>query len=409
MAAPEMTAAGLTIQTFDEAFASLAAQVRDALGQQVAADSPTSVIGIIDGIVAQLSSLVQEGVEGIYLNQTLDGAAGNPLDRLLALGGVYRKPATQSRVTVRFTNTGLSNVNVPAGSLLQITGTQYQFVTPSLFTAPASAYVDVQCKAVATGPTPVNSGQSWQWVSSFTGSTSVLLSNPTSGTTGTNVEDDAAFKLRFVESFSLPGSATVDAIRAAVLSVQDVQECAVFENDSDFTGILTPVVVPGLPPHSFVAVVKGTAPDLSVCQTIFARKPIGIRSWGATTESVTDSQGYLHPVSFEPATAQDIYVTAHVTGAASLSSLTGTIATQITAYINGDTTATPPVLPLGIAKPVLFNRIYAIVSDTCKNAGTPADDITVTLGTSPSPVGTSNVSVDWNKFANAATITVTAN
>ena len=399
MTAPNLSAAGLTIQNYTEALDALAAQVRSALGQQVAADSPTSVIGIIDGIVAQLSTLCQEAIQGVYLNNTLDGASGTSLDRLVALGGVYRKPATQSRVTIRFSNGSASNYNVPAGSLFQIANTSYQFVTPALFTAPASTYVDVSCLAVATGPTPVSASQSWQWVSSFTGSTSIALTNPDDGVTGTDVESDAALKLRFVESFSLPGSATLEAILAALLSVPTVQECVVFENDSDTPGITSPITISGIPAHSFVAVVKGTATTATLTQVIFARKPIGIRAWGNTTGVVTDSMGYNHNISYQTATSTSIYVTAHVTGAASLSALTGTIEAALTAYVDG----------LTIAQPVLYNRLYAIVSDACKAAGTPADDLTVAVGESPSPSGTSNVAIAWDHYATAATITVTAN
>ena len=82
MAAPEITPYGLTIQTFDEAFAALAQEVRNALGQQIAADSPTSVIGVLNGIVARLSASNQEGLQGVYLARSLDGASGTDLDRI---------------------------------------------------------------------------------------------------------------------------------------------------------------------------------------------------------------------------------------------------------------------------------------------------------------------------------------
>jgi uncharacterized phage protein gp47/JayE len=389
MAAPELTAAGLTIQTYEEALASIATAVRNALGQQVAADSPTSVIGIIDGIVAQLSTEAQEGIQGIYLNTTLDGASGTSLDRLVALGGIYRKAATQSRVTMRFTNSSVSNYNVPAGSLFQIANTSYQFVTPAIFTVPASSYVNVSCLAVATGPVPVNASQSWVWVSSFTGSTSVALSNPSAGVTGTDVETDSALKLRYLQSFGLLGSSTINAIRAAVLSLVDVQECSVFENDTDVPGIVSPAIIPGLPPHSFTAVTKGTALSTDIAQIIFDRKPTGIATYGNTLEIVTDSQGYAHAIYFQTASGTNIYVSAHIYGPASLSALTATIQAALLAYIDG----------LTIAQPVLYNRIYSIISDTCKAAGTPATDLTVTIGTAPAPVGTSNITIAWDNYA----------
>jgi hypothetical protein len=404
MPAPNLTPAGLTIQTFSEVLAQIASDVRGALGQQMQADNPIAVIGIVDAIVARFAAAVQEAIQGVYLSKTLDGAWYIDLDKLLQLAGLYRKAATQSRVTLHMVNASGAGATIPAGALIQIDNTLYQFVIPAAFGILAGGDADVSVLAVATGPTPVTAGQTWQWVSSFAGSTSITTTNPADGVAGDGVETDPAFKLRFVQSFALPGAGTLESIRANVLAILAVQEVAAFENDSDVAGIVDPVTVPGLPPHSFVVAVKGTQADSGVGAVVFARKPCGIRSFGDTAVVVTDSQGYARTVRYQKAVSSPIYVTVHVYGPAGLAAVD--LRTPILRYVNGGaaTTTQPAATGLRVAQAALFNRLYSLASDACDATGFDATNIILTLGSSPSPVGTANITPAWDHYCTLADI-----
>ena len=387
MAAPEITPYGLTIQTFDEAFAALAQEVRNALGQQIAADSPTSVIGVLNGIVARLSASNQEGLQGVYLARTLDGASGTDLDRIGQILSIPRKGATQSVVTITFANSSASNINIPAQRILQIAGTTYQFTTPdAVFTVPASGNVDAQVTAIDTGTTPVNALQDWQWVSSFTGSTSITMTNADPGTEGANVESDTAYRLRLATEHGLNGAATLDAIYTALSVLALVQECAVFANDTDSYGISTPRVVPGVPPHAIASVVRGTMTDASVAQTLFAKKAAGIATFGNTSFTVYDAQGMPYPIHFQTGTQLPIYVTAHVTAIGVGTNDAGTIAAiknAISAY--GET--------LALADTVVYVKVACAITDAVASI----TGLTMTMGIAPSPSGVVNIVPDWDQ------------
>lgn len=126
---------------------------------------------------------------------------------------------------------------------------------------------------------------------------------------GTEVETDAAFRQRRVESLQVSGAATLAAIRARILdNVSGVEACSIYENDTmiDNTG------TGGLPPKSFECVVSGGAGDPAVEQAIaeeiWAAKPAGIQSYGSVTKQVTDTNGDLQDVSFSHPTPMYAHV-----------------------------------------------------------------------------------------------------
>lgn len=111
---------------------------------------------------------------------------------------------------------------------------------------------------------------------------------------GTDIETDPALRLRREQLLRVLGAATVEAIRAAVLTVEDVIQTFVFENvtmveDGD-----------GLPAKSFEVVVQGGSPDndQAIADKIWEVKPAGIEAHGDVSKTVTDSQGIDHTMKF---------------------------------------------------------------------------------------------------------------
>ena len=386
---------GLVTQTEEEVRAELVAAVRAALGQSVAADSATSIIGILTGIVANMDAVEQAAMQALWLSWTLGGASGLALDALCELQGVYRKPAVQSTVVLHIVNAALFPVAIPAGSLIKNSQTGDQFFLPLAATIPASGYLDVSATSVQSGLIPVTNGITWIWVSTFSGYTSLTTTNPDDGLLGNNVQTDASLRVEYVQTFALPGAGTLEAMLAAVVSILSVKEAAVFENDSDTAGITSPIAIPGIAPHSFVAVERDGV-QLDVARVIFAKKPLGIKAWGSTYIDVTDSQGYVHSIGFEPAAALDCYADIHVTGPASLAGTQAQVKAAVSAY----------VAALGTATPVVFSRVIAIVSDTLTTGTATPSDIVLTMDTAPSPSGTTNIVPAWNEYADMPTTAI---
>lgn len=132
--------------------------------------------------------------------------------------------------------------------------------------------------------------------------------NPEALGTGRERETDTELRTRASRSLSLAGSATLPAIRAAVLNLTDVTNVIVEENSSSV------VDAEGRPPKSFEVVV--TAPDTddintSIATAIFNDKPAGIETFGTTTVVINDATGRPQTINFSRPSS--VFIAARVT------------------------------------------------------------------------------------------------
>jgi uncharacterized phage protein gp47/JayE len=143
------------------------------------------------------------------------------------------------------------------------------------------------------------------------------ITNADDATAGTDIEDIEALRLRREQAVSLGGSRTRNAIRAAIVSLDGVLSCEVFENVTSATD------GNGLPPHSFRAVVwDGPTPaadDDEIAQAIYDRKAEGIVSDGGESGTAQDDVVGPVTVNFERATQQAIAVEVNIISAAGVS------------------------------------------------------------------------------------------
>ena len=104
-------------------------------------------------------------------------------------------------------------------------------------------------------------------------------------------ETDARARVRIRHALAARSCGSCDALRAAVLSLDYVQEARVLVNDADVPDAL------GIPAHSISVVVRGGRPQ-EIGQAIWEKKPPGIGTYGNTTVDAVDAEGNPHPVSF---------------------------------------------------------------------------------------------------------------
>ena len=379
---PSLGPDGLQIQTADEIQTDLVSAFEAAFGATIQASNPNSVVGNLVAILAVELLAFQEGLDGVYQSGFLDGAQGVNLDRLVQLIGLTRNAATATVVPVHIVNANAAPVAIPQGALLQVASTGVVFAFVAAVVVPPLGAIDTTIRAVQTGPQAVPANQTWQIVSAFAGSNFLTVTNPLVGTTGTNEEIDADLRLRALASAHLPGKGTVQAIRAAIADLDGVTECQVFENTTMVLGILLPVAIALLPAKSFVAVVKGgVAADIAA--VIFAQKPAGIATFGATSVNVIDSQGFVHVIKFEPATALTIFVDVTITnGNAAFSDA---IKAAVIAYIDS----------LTVGQKVVASKLLAAATD----AAGALDDCTALIDVISPPVASGNLAVPWNQYA----------
>jgi len=164
--------------------------------------------------------------------------------------------------------------------------------------------------------------------------------------------------------------------------VSGVTFARVYENDTRNT------TVDGLPGNSFKSLVVG-GDDQDIADTIFLAKPAGIRAYGTTLETVSDSQGNGHTVGFSRPTTLNVYVTVNVTYQAG--QFPGVTALKQTIVDWGDAT-------LGPGNDVLASKLVTLIGSQ-----PGVVDVTVKIGTAPSPVSSANLVVGARQVADLDT------
>ncbi len=266
-------------------------------------------------------------------------------------------------------------------------------VTPSE-TTPGVAQGLVNMTAEATGATSVQVNTLTEIETPVSGLDDTK--NYTAGVVGQSLETDAELKLRRDQSLQSAGNATVEAIRAALLAVDNVDSVTVFENETDS------VDGDGRPPKSYECVILG-GDDTEIAQEIWETKPAGIETTttasggDAITEVIVDTQGISHTIKFSRPTEIPIFL-----------DLTLTVDSNYPA--DGDTQVEDAMIAfgatLGVGDDVIvFPQLIAAI-----NPIPGITDIVVDIDTSASPSGDANIVIAVTEIAtfSAANINVTS-
>lgn len=341
----------------------------------------TSVFGQLVGVFADKVREIWDVDEAVYNSQYPDTASGSALDNVAAITGAVRLPATKSTVTLDLT--GTPGTLIPAGRQVSVVGTGDKFVTLIDVTLTGGS-ASVAAEALNTGPIVGSSGTITVIETPVAGWATVT--NPLDADVGTDIETDAAFRLRRENLLAVSGAGTLEAIRAAVLSVTGVVQALVFEN------VTLTVDVNGLPGKSFEVVVQGGT-DADIAQAIFDTKPAGIESFGTTTESVTDSQGFSHDIEFTRPTEIDIYIDVDVDVTAA--EYAGDAAVETALVTEGDT--------MEVGEDVIYVRFQCVPLTVSGVVDVTDFKIDVTA----SPTGTSNIAIALRELARFDTSRIT--
>ena len=203
--------------------------------------------------------------------------------------------------------------------------------------------------------------------------------NPISATTGRLVETDEELRERFRNSKFFQSQNILEALIDALRNVDGVTDVVVYENDTDGPD------VNGVPAHSFLPIVLGGLPS-DIGDTIWQNKPTGIPSVGDTTVQVADSQGFLHSISYKRPTEIPIYITVSISDAGGIA---GDAEAQIRQNIENYGEAN-----YFIGDDVIYSRFYTPIN------AVPGHQVnSLFIGTAPSPVGTSNIVIDFDAVA----------
>lgn len=204
------------------------------------------------------------------------------------------------------------------------------------------------------------------------------VTNPISANTGRFKETDAELRERFRVSKFERASNILEALYSALINLDAVEQVVIYENDTDVTD------AKGIPAHSFLPIVLGGI-STNIAQTIWENKPLGIRSFGNTSVTIYDSQGFPHDIGFERPNPVNVYISIEiVTDSNYPQDGDDVMKAAIAAYMEQN---------FGIGDDVVYSRLYTPINSV------PGHQVLdMSIGTSASPTGKVNIPVNFNEL-----------
>jgi uncharacterized phage protein gp47/JayE len=377
---PTITAAGITIPSYNDIYTSLQASAQAIYGSDVYLD-PDSQDGQMLAIYAKAYNDQNNAIVTVYNSFSPSYAQGVLLSLLVRINGLTRDVATNSSVYV--TLTGNSDAVVTNGVVQDTQGNLWNL--PASVTITDGSVSGILATAQQVGAINVGIGTVTTIFTPQLGWTGVT--NPAASIPGAPVETDAALRIRQAGSVSLPASSPLGAIYAAIGEIPGVTQWTVYENNSAITD------TNGVPSHSISVIVLG-GNSTTIAEIIQLTKSEGTGTYGTTSVVVTDPQSGLPiTINFYILVQVPIYVSVSITGIAAPippdSAVTQAIQNAIAASVSG----------LAIGEDVYYSQLYPPAQLDNIGPGSTYYVTSLTVGTTASPIGTSNIVIPFNKVA----------
>ena len=252
--------------------------------------SPESPDGQVIGVVADEVDQCWNQAEQAFNAYRPGAVAGVGLDNVCELTNVKRYVNKHSQVTVICS--GTADVVVPAGSKVGDGTMTFTLDTDVTIPGDVTAIAD-SAGEYYVGPNTVTKIIT-QGITGWTG-----VNNPDIGETGVNYEPDPSVRARRDKTTAISGSATVEAIYAALANL-NLTYIRIRDND-------TGAAIGSQPAGTVYVVVDGGTKN-DIARRIYGAKTGGVPTHGDEEIVITDSKGYPHPIKFSRSTEQEIYV-----------------------------------------------------------------------------------------------------
>jgi len=328
-------------------------------------------------------SLAWQMAEDVYLSAFVDSATGTSLDKVVQYIGIMRNPSLRATGEVVFS--GDNGTVIGEGFLVETEdGIQFE-TTEEVEIAAGEATADIRAVEPGTDGN-VPAATITEIVNPIVGLDSATNPEPTTG--GRNKETDAELRERYIQSVAKGGASTVDSIRASLLDTEGVRAALVIVNNSDTTD------GDGRPPKSFESYVLGGESE-DIAKIILQTGAAGIQPFGTESQIVQDDSGQEHTIGFTYAAEVDIYVDVTVTTNEEYpEDGNERMVTEIIKYIGGEDEDGSIYTGLSMGEDVIYTQI---IKACYRVPG--VEDVDVTIGTSPDPTGTENISIDITEVA----------
>lgn len=345
-------------------------------------DGPDAqILGILSGA---LDEIWQVGLAA-YSSYRPRQAVGTALSEIVGFNGITRKAGSPSTVLVRTVSDGAGSVLTTSFRIESEAGDLFRPAVPGFFDdATSFAFLSVE-----DGPITVSASENWKIVTPVAGLNS-MENDAATFLVGTSDESDAELRARQVLSTENGATNILEALYSALLQVEGVTRVRVYVNATNAT-------VDGRPAHSYEVIVIGGA-DLDVAQAIWENHPAGIELFGATTQNINDSQGFVQAIEFTRPTLVPIIVNVVVSSTTDYPATGDEDMKQaIVDYANGLLVEGEE---LGIGDDVLLSRLYSATNSI------PGHNVT-TLQIGDPALGTADIVIDETEIADFLVVNIT--
>lgn len=384
--APTIDSTGISIPSYNDIYQSLVASFQAIYGSAIyiAADSQD---GQWLAVLAKAINDSNQSAVAVFRAFAPTYSQGANLSSLVKINGLLRNSATNSTAVGDII--GVAGTLISNGVVKDVNGNLWNL--PSSVTIPPGGSLSVTVTAQVQGSiiAPIGSIDTittpqlgWQ-----------SFSNTSASIPGSPIEDDAALRIRQTISTSLPALGIMESMYAAVGNVTGVTRWTIHENDTGSTN------TDGIPAHCVSAIVEGgTVAD--IVAAIASKKVPGGQTYGTTSGTVYDQYGLPSVINYYVLETVPIYF------AITIKALQGYVSTTGTALIEA---LVDFVNSLEIGEDVYVTQAQASASLINLGIGQTFYITSFTLGITPAPIGTSNLTINFNQAAScvASNITLT--
>lgn len=383
-----VNSSGISAPALSDIINSMVASIQAIFGTDLVL-TPDTQIGQLIGILASAQNDSNNATIAAYNQFNPVYSQGVGQDTTYKINGIQREGGTYS--TIPIACVGVAGTVINFGIVQDSAGNLWDL--PSVVTIPLSGTITVTATAQAEGAIGANAGAMTIYTKVLGWQTATATS---AATPGTNAESDAQFRQRQTISTSLTSITPLQAVAAALANLTGISRSVVYENPTGAvgTGLETPPLVPTQPPHSICCVVAGSASTTSIAQTIEKAKSPGTSTSegmaGLTTVIVDDPSGVPIAINFFELSSVGIYVSATIKRLAGWQdSTTALIQAAIVNFINN----------LGIGDDVYYNWMFGPACLYGSGLEFTFQITALTIGTAPAPVGTSDITINFNQAA----------
>lgn len=374
--APTVSETGISAPSYNDILQSLIAQMQSIFGSDIYLPPDSQDYQML-AVFALAIFDSNQSIIATYNAYAPTFAQGTGLSSLVKINGLARQAGTNSTAIVAIV--GVVGTVITDGVVQDQNGNLWDL--PTTVTIPMSGTINVTATcavagAIAAPPNTITSivtvVQGWQSVT-----------NASAATIGVAVETDSALRQRQSISTAISSVSPLEAIIAAVANVPGVSRYTIYENNTGETD------GNGVPGHSISVVVEGGT-TTAVAQTIEETKSPGTGTYGTTSVIVEDPAGVPITINFFELEGLPIYVSL------TIQPLNGYVAQDGIDLINNIVNF---INALAIGFDVYFTQIYGPANNYGNPEGQTYYVTALTIGTAPSPVGTSNIAVPFNQAA----------